>query len=73
MYIQSGWLASYLSSGQVGRKGSSFTLRVPAVDPLIGTERVVGLEELPAGLELLASHVDALVVVDVVLPAVLAL
>lgn len=49
--------------------GVRLDLLVPLLNPVVGAKRAVGPEELLARRELLALGVDALVEVDVVLPA----
>lgn len=49
------------------------SLVVPSLVPSAGAKRSVGKEELAARGKVLALGVDALVVIDVVLPAVLSL
>lgn len=47
------------------------TLIIPTLTPGTRTKRAIGEEELAAGLEVFTLGEDALVVIDVVLPAVL--
>jgi len=54
---------------QSGGEVAVIALRIPPLEPGVGTQRSVGVVELLARGEFLALGVDALVVIDVVLPA----
>lgn len=59
--------------GNLEGEGSLLALLIPLGNPLVGADALEGLEELLAASELLTTSVDALVVIAVRLPAVLAL